>query len=159
MRRSIAILVLLGFLPLANVACFGSFQRTRKLYQFNRQVSPDKWVRWLVSLGMAIFPVYEFGMLIDAIFANSVEFWGGRNPFAAGDPRTRVAIGPAGEVLRASRDEAGVISLEYTDSRGEARRFTLAEGAEGISAFDARGRLLAAVVERAGEPVLVASAR
>lgn len=159
MKRSIALVALLAFLPAANVACFGSFQLTRKLYQFNREASQDKWVRWLVFLAMACFPVYGFGMLVDAVFGNSVEFWGGKNPFAAGDPRTRVAVGPEGEVLRASRDESGVISLEYTDRRGEKSRFTVAQGPDGISAFDADGRLLARVAERAGEPVLVTAAR
>jgi hypothetical protein len=159
MRRSIAFLVLLGFLPLSNVGCFGSFQLTRKIYQFNREASQDKWVRWLVFLALAIFPVYGAGMLVDAVFANSVEFWGGRNPFAAGDPRTRVVIGPAGDVLRASRDAAGVIALEYTDPRGAVSRFSVAQGPEGISAFDDAGRLLGTVAERAGEPVLVAAAR
>ena len=32
--------------------CFGSFQLTRKLYTWKKNVSPDKWVQELVFLGL-----------------------------------------------------------------------------------------------------------
>ena len=52
-RRPLAALVLLGFLPLAS-GCFGSFNLTRKIYEVNKGVSPDKWIRWLVFLAMTV---------------------------------------------------------------------------------------------------------
>jgi hypothetical protein len=148
-KRAIASLVLLALLP-TSVGCFGSFQLTRKIYQFNREVSSDKYVRWLIFLCLAVLPVYGGGMLIDAIFGNSVEFWGGKNPFAAGDPRTRVVFGPAGETLRATRDETGAIALDYTDAAGTARRVTLLQEGEDVLALDETGRVLARVSAREG---------
>jgi hypothetical protein len=141
MKRWIACCVLLGLLP-SSVGCFGSFQLTRKIYQFNREVSSDKYVRWLIFLCLAVLPVYGGGMLIDAIFANSVEFWGGKNPFAAGDPRTRVVFGPGGEMLRATRDAHGAIALDYTDPKGDLHQVVLVERPDGIAALDAEGRVL-----------------
>lgn len=60
--------------------CFGGFNLTRKVWNFNKNVSPNKWVQELVFLALVIVPVYGFASLIDAIFINSIEFWTGENP-------------------------------------------------------------------------------
>jgi hypothetical protein len=62
--------------------CFGSFNLTRKLYGFNKDVSKDKFVRELVFLGLNIVPVYGVAGFIDAVVANTVEFWTGENPIS-----------------------------------------------------------------------------
>jgi len=144
MRRILAALVLVALLPAAG-GCFGRFELTRKLYGFNQEVSDDRWVRWLVFLGMAVFPIYEWGILIDAVFGNSVEFWGGRNPLAAGEARTRYAVGPNGEQLRVSRTGPGRLVLEVTGPEGETRSFAVVREGEALVARDAEGRTLARV--------------
>ncbi len=63
--------------------CFGSFQLTRKVYNWNKTVSPDKWVQELVFIGLSIVPVYSVAGFADVIFANAVEFWTGTNPVAS----------------------------------------------------------------------------
>ncbi len=71
--------------------CFGGFNLTRKVWNFNKNVSPNKWVQELVFLALVIIPVYGFASLIDAIFINSIEFWTGENPVTVGkEPTVRV---------------------------------------------------------------------
>lgn len=81
--RRAAILSVAAFGLATTTGCFGSFQLTRKLYSFNKTVSPDKFVQELVFLGLVIVPVYSVAALADAVFANSVEFWTGSNPVTA----------------------------------------------------------------------------
>lgn len=80
-RRALLSVVALGLV--ASSGCFGSFQLTRKVYNWNASVSSDKFVTELVFLGLNIVPVYSVAALADAVFANSVEFWTGTNPVAS----------------------------------------------------------------------------
>jgi hypothetical protein len=152
-RKPVAIAVLLGFLPLAS-ACFGSFNLTRKLYRFNKTISPDKWIRWLTFLVLAILP-YGVAMLVDAIFANSVEFWGGTNPITAKlEPQT--VVGENGEVATLTPVENGG-RLVITEPSGAVHALTLLREEPGVvAAYDDDGRLLGRLVGLgAGEPRLV----
>ena len=82
--RRAAVLSLATAATLGTSACFGSFNLTRKLYGFNKDVSKDKFVRELVFLGLNIVPIYGVAGLIDAVVANTVEFWTGTNPVTMG---------------------------------------------------------------------------
>lgn len=82
LRRS-AVLAVVATGLVVTSGCFGSFQLTRKLYTWNKNVSPDKWVQELVFLGLYIVPVYGVAGFADLVFANSVEFWTGTNPVAS----------------------------------------------------------------------------
>lgn len=81
--RRAAILSVAAFGIATTSGCFGSFQLTRKVYNFNKTVSQDKWVQELVFLGLYIVPVYGLAGFADLIFANTVEFWTGTNPVAS----------------------------------------------------------------------------
>lgn len=137
-RKSVAIAVLLGFLPLTS-ACFGSFNLTRKAYQFNKSVSPDKWVRWLVFLVMS--PIYPLAGIVDVLFANSVEFWSGSNPITAKlEPQT--VVGPNGEVASLVPVENGA-RIVVTERSGTVHSMTLLREAPGVvAAYDAEGTLV-----------------
>jgi hypothetical protein len=80
-RRAV-VLTLTAAAVLGSSGCFGSFNLTRKLYGFNKDVSKDKFVRELVFLGLNIVPIYGVAGLIDAVVANTVEFWTGENPIS-----------------------------------------------------------------------------
>jgi hypothetical protein len=67
---------------LGTSGCFGSFNLTRKLYGFNKDVSKEKFVRELVFLGLNIVPIYGVAGFIDVVVANTVEFWTGENPIS-----------------------------------------------------------------------------
>jgi hypothetical protein len=141
-RKSVAIAVLLGFLPLTS-ACFGSFNLTRKAYQFNKSVSPDKWVRWLVFL--MVSPIYPLAGVVDMLFANCVEFWSGSNPITAKlEPQT--VVGPNGEVASLIPVENGA-RIVVTERSGAVHSMTLLREAPGVvAAYDAEGTLVRRVV-------------
>ena|SRR5262245_17986940 len=142
-RRGVAIVVLLGFLPLST-ACFGSFSLTHKVYHFNKSVSPDKWIRWLVFLTLAILPVYALASLVDVLFANSVEFWTGSNPITRLEPQK--VVGPNGEVATLTPVPNGG-RLVVTEPSGSVHGVTLLRAQPGVvAAYDDAGRLLGRVV-------------
>lgn len=59
--------------------CYGSFTLTRKVYNWNGQVSDNQWVVEAVFLVCAWLPVYGIASLADAVIFNSVEFWTGKS--------------------------------------------------------------------------------
>jgi len=78
-KTTVLSLILAGAILLQG--CYGSFVLTKKLYRWNGQVG-EKWAQEFVFLGMNIIPIYGLAALADAIFANLVEFWSGKNPVA-----------------------------------------------------------------------------
>ncbi|WP_373044509.1 DUF3332 domain-containing protein [Vulgatibacter sp.] len=113
MRR---VLLVLSAIALTQSACFGSFAATRSLYQFNKGVSGDKWVRWLAFLGLTIIPAYQLFALGDALIFNSIEFWGGSNPINAdaSEPRVREVMLADGSTARLV-DEGDTLRIEQGD--------------------------------------------
>jgi hypothetical protein len=153
--RRAALTVLLCLVPFTTTACFGSFWLTRRVYRFNQTVSPDKWIQWIVFLGLAFIPVYLFAGAIDVIFGNSVEFWTGKNPIAANE--TRTFEGPNGAVMHA-RHVPGGVHLELIDPAGATHELTILREAAGAAAYDADGILLGRVIDVAGHPQLISAA-
>lgn len=59
--------------------CYGPFNLTRRLYQWNGQVG-TKWEREFMFMLLAWAPVYGLTLVGDAVVFNSMEFWTGKNP-------------------------------------------------------------------------------
>lgn len=138
--------LLSGLLPLAGAGCFGSFNLTRKIYDINRSVSPEPWVREIVFLAFAIAPVYGFAMLIDAVILNTVEFWGGRNPVLVHDGDSQTFETAQGRATL-TRRSADLLEVELRSAQGFERRFVLARESGGFAARELDGSLIA----RAGD--------
>lgn len=156
MKRTIAALVLMAFLPVSTTGCFGGFQLTRKVYNFNREVSPDKWVRELVFLALAIFPVYGAATFLDAVIFNSIEFWTGSNPILAKNGASRkITTADGTAVLTRTSENALDLRIEAND--GTTSRLVLQREGDGFSARTPAGDLIARVAEVDGEPMLFAS--
>lgn len=68
----------------ASAGCYGSFELTRGLHEWNGQVSDNRFVNWLIFLGFVIVPVYPISLVVDGIALNSVEFWTGSHPAGSG---------------------------------------------------------------------------
>ena len=68
----------------ATTACYGSFEMTRSLHQWNGQATDNKFVNGLLFVGLVIIPVYEISLLVDGFVFNSIEFWTGNNPARSG---------------------------------------------------------------------------
>ena len=112
-RRAILAVAAAGLVT--STGCIGSFTLSRKVYNWNKGVSPDKFVQELVFLSMLIVPVYEIALLADGVFANSVEFWTGSNPVASA--RT---VRPDGTTL-----------LQHGETSAEGKTLTIEEVKDG----------------------------
>lgn len=103
-----AALLVAGSLALGG--CYGPFNLTRKVHQWNGQIG-DKWANEIVFLVLAWLPVYSIATLADAIVFNSIEFWTGENPVssvdASGTQVKRIARGDAEAVLTRTRGAEG----------------------------------------------------
>ena len=76
--------VLVAMLPFLFGGCYGGFPLTNKIYGFNGDISRHKLVQTVTFWVFIIFPVYEIGMLADAIIFNLVEFWTGEQILSVG---------------------------------------------------------------------------
>jgi hypothetical protein len=148
---------LTGACSLALTGCFGSFGAVRALWEWNDELHPSKWVKWLVFLGLSIIPVYFLFALADALVLNSVEFWTGSNPIKSGsDGRT---------VTRVATADPNRLRLEIR-RHGELEKVVYCERLAGgaLLLLDADGQPLSFVSERsdgsvelrAGDRVLLA---
>lgn len=156
MKRTIATLVLMAFLPVSTTGCFGGFQLTRKVYQFNREVSPDKWIRELVFLALAIFPVYGAATFLDAVIFNSIEFWTGNNPILAKNGASRKITTADGTAVLTRKSE-NALDLRIEANDGRTSHLVLQREGDGFSARTPEGELIARVAEVDGEPMLFPS--
>lgn len=152
--RLVAAIAVTAFLPMATTGCFGKFQLTKKVYRYNKRVDPDQWVQWFVFIIMNVVPIYGIAIWIDALFANSVEFWTGTNPITA-SAAPRVTYGPHGEVAVARLVGSGVVDLTITEADGRVHALRLVAEGDSVSALDADGELIARVRDVNGRPVLV----
>jgi len=82
MRKTILMLLVISVLSMSMIGCFGQFSLTRQLYNFNQEVSQDKFVRSIVMWCMWIIPVYSLAMFVDGAILNVIEFWTNTNPLA-----------------------------------------------------------------------------
>ena len=156
LRKLVAAAVIGGFVPVATAGCFGTFQLTRKVYQYNKEIDDDKWVQWLMFLVLNFIPVYGFATLFDAIFANSVEFWTGDNPVTAAADHERIVSDSSGATVSTRSRETGVMDLQVVDRDGTSHFLRLVREDESVAAYDRDGRFLMRVGERGGAPAVLA---
>lgn len=90
MRRK-ALIIFITALLAFNTACYGPFNLTKKLYDWNGKVG-DKFVNELVFFAFLVVPVYEATLFIDGVILNSIEFWTGSNPVAMNYGETDVQV-------------------------------------------------------------------
>ena len=153
-RRSLVIGLIAGFLPMATTGCFGKFQLIRKTYQWNKDVSQDKWIQWFMFLILSIIPIYGIAGLVDLVLANSMEFWTGENPVKADAGTKKMVRGPNGELLTMELLPDRSIAVQAIDASGQVQTFRVVREADALSAWDADGRLLARVGDVNGRPAL-----
>jgi hypothetical protein len=167
--RPVALATLLALAP-ASTACFGSFRLTRGIYGFNKDVSGNKFLRWLVFLGLVIIPVYAIGGLGDVLIFNTIDFWGEGGAVARTDglPEQRVVPLGDGEELVLTKDPAGMRGEVRANGTVRAAWF-IERTADGLALRDADGTPIAIVresadgtaelVDPAGHPIALAEAR
>ena len=141
-------MLLASLSPIVTVGCFGRFALTRKVYAFNRDLSSDRWVRWFGFLIMNFIPVYGAAGAIDLVFANSIEFWGGSNPFAAAHPATRHVLSPQGDLVIVTRIGPDELELRVVDTEGASQTLRVMREPGFVAAYDLAGNLLGRVHDR-----------
>lgn len=142
--------------------CFGKFALTRAIWEFNKNVSPNKFIQWLVFLVLVVVPVYGIGTLVDAVVINSIEFWTGSNPVGSaetGDTQTRVVrLGP-GDTLRLSREPGSDVMKVELEREGQATMVRYFEPLEdGMAVRDDAGAVLLQAREQLDGAVTVTDA-
>jgi hypothetical protein len=150
----VASLIIASFFCVSIYGCYGRFALTRKIYSFNQRIDSDKWIQWMVFLGMCIIPVYGLGVLLDVLFGNSVEFWTGKNPITSDAQTTKIVYGPDGEILRATRLGEDRYNLEVIDKNSKYYNVLMVHENNGVSAYTPQGSLIARVTDVNGTPEL-----
>jgi len=107
-------------------------------------------------LVLVIVPIYEIAELIDALFGNAIEFWGGANPIDANAGATRTVVGSNGETMTVTLRVDGSIDVSVFHPDGRLQNLVMTRSDDTIEARDAQGNLIARVGTRDGEPALLA---
>lgn len=96
MRKTIfTVAVACLILGTVSSSCIGSFSLSNRLLAWNKTVG-NKFLNELVFFAFWVLPVYEVCGLADVLVLNSIEFWSGSNPLAAG---TKIIQGNDGKYM------------------------------------------------------------
>jgi len=153
-KRIVAAIVVGSFLTVTT-ACYGPFNLTRNVYNWNSNIKGsgevnEKWMKEFVFFGMIIIPVYMFSALLDAFIFNSIQFWSGSNPIkaddAGGDGATRIVRLGGLTVTMAESDRGTAVTYERNGI--VERRATIEMNATGYRLIDETGTLLAEAEKR-----------
>ena len=139
MKKGIITLLCAGMIVLTG--CYGKNACFEKLHQWNGTLG-NKWMNSIVHFLLQVFGVYGICLwLIDGLVLNTVEFWTGSNPLAAGD--TYFEKDAQGNSIAAVKNADGSMTAEITTAAGEKATFTLMRDENVVRALDAEGNLVA----------------
>jgi hypothetical protein len=139
MKKSICTLLCAGVIMLTG--CYGSNACFNKLHKWNGTLG-NKWLNSIVHFFLQIFGVYWICLgLIDGLVLNTIEFWTGSNPLAAGD--SYFEQDAQGNSIAAVKNADGSMSVELTSAAGEKASLTLQRDENVVRALDAEGNLVA----------------
>lgn len=120
--------------------CIGKFALTDKIYTWNKKVDSERWVNEGVFLAFVFVQVYTVTVFADAVIFNSIDWWTGKNPIAAGD--TREVKGEDGSVAQMTLRADGAIDVAVTAAGGQQSEFTLVREGDTVHAQDKSGQRL-----------------
>lgn len=154
MRKGLLAMVLVAFVV---TGCTGSFNLTRKVYNFHRSQS-DKWADELCFLLVAITPIYGLATFADAIVFNSIEFWTGENPVTMSqnqDIKTKIVRQGEDELIVAydAKSDQVVVTPNLSNRKRPALVFERTD--KMILAKNTQGQLLFSSVRNDNGDVLV----
>lgn len=163
-QRVVAVVVAAGVLI---SGCYGPFNLTRRLYNWNGQVGTGKWEKEFMFILLAWVPVYGLSILGDAVIFNSMEFWTGNNPVdppmkkKSALPQTkRLARGNQEVLLTYASTPAGAELLIEQFRRGEGVGGFRVERRNGLTAgYDDDGCLLFTAATGVGGGIVIHDGR
>jgi hypothetical protein len=146
----VVVLLLVATMAMMSVGCYGSFNLTKKVYNWNGSLG-NKWVVEVVFLACNIIPVYGIAGFADAVILNSVEFWTGTNPMAAklssedgttvtfNQEKNEMTIAYAGKSFTISRVEG---KSTVKDAEGNILAFATSDANGNMNIVDVNGKVL-----------------
>ena len=146
--RSARVTALTFALLLGASGCFGTFSTLHKVYQWNRSVDPSKWAQYGVWVATMVVPIYPSAAIFDMIFANSVEFWSGKNPMAS-DAETRTIHTQDGEDVSFAPRPDGKLDVTIRAPGKDDLHLVVASEGDVITAYDEHGLAAIATPEAA----------
>jgi Domain of unknown function (DUF3332). len=138
MKKGIITLLCAGMIVLSG--CYGKYACFNKLLAWNGTLG-NKWLNSIVHFAMNVIPVYGIAMFVDMLVLNTVEFWTGSNPLAAGD--SYYEKDAQGNEILAVKNTDGSMTVEMTTAAGEKATMTLQRDENVIRALDAEGNVVA----------------
>lgn len=139
MKKGIITLLCAGMVVLTG--CYGKNACFEKLHQWNGTLG-NKWLNTIVHFFLMVFGVYPICLgLIDGLVLNTVEFWTGSNPLAAGD--SYFEKDAQGNSIAAVKNADGSMSVELTTAAGEKANLMLQRDENVVRALDMEGNLVA----------------
>lgn len=120
--------------------CIGKFALTDKLYTWNKKVDSERWVNEGVFLAFLVVQVYTVAVFADGVIFNSIDWWTGKNPIAAGG--TKEIKAEDGSVAQMTMRADGAIDVAVTAAGGQQSEFTLVREGDTVHAQDKSGQRL-----------------
>ena len=111
MKKGIITLLCAGMIVLSG--CYGKYACFNKLLAWNGTLG-NKWLNSIVHFAMNVIPVYGIAIFVDWLVLNTVEFWTGSNPLAAGEKAT-MTLQRDENVIRALDAEGNVVAQRELD--------------------------------------------
>ncbi|MGM0559065.1 MAG: DUF3332 family protein [Myxococcota bacterium] len=160
-KRSVAFGLILSLLfgsTITLTGCFGTFRLTQAVWEFNEEISSNKFVQWLVFLGLTALPIYEGAILIDLFITNALEFWSGGSANADADDdepkRREVELRDGRKAVVEHEGDKRMRVTMLRDGEPESE-FVLDGNDESLELRDGTGRLIAAARDGANGGVIV----
>lgn len=148
--KQIVVATLITTMALMSVGCYGSFNLTKKVYNWNGTME-GKWVKEIVFLGLVIIPVYPIAGAVDIYILNLIEFWTGNNPMASNvktDDGTSITFNAEKKQVEVSyADKKFVLVYEngkaaVKDSEGKVIAYAESDANGNMNIVDANGKVL-----------------
>lgn len=160
MKRITAAILAMAIAVASLQGCYGKFGLTKKVYRINGEIG-DKYLRSLVTWVFIIVPVYGVAALVDFVLFNTIEFWSGNNPVAAGEKD--FLYSENGDTFKVHAVKNGdKITYTFNHYRGNTHLDTLAvewdmKSGRSVAALDEHGKTTHFEALKAGSGVQVTS--
>lgn len=150
MFKQIVVAMLVATMALMSVGCYGSFNLTKKVYNWNGSLG-NKWVVELVFLACYVVPVYGIAGFIDVVILNSIEFWTGSNPVASNvtsedgttvafnKEKNEMTVSYAGKSFTITREDG---KSTVKDAEGNVLAVAVSDANGNMNVIDAKGNVL-----------------
>jgi hypothetical protein len=148
----------LAFGAAVTTGCFGTFPFARTIWEINEDISSNKFVQWLVFLGLTVIPVYEAAVIIDLFVGNSLEFWSGEPMNAENGeapPKEKVVEMSDGRTAHMTRLDKKHVHVKILKDGEVDREYILDGRGDSLELRDGEGNFLGAAMDADGGGVLV----